>query len=97
MAGVSLVAETPSPRARIELLNEDPAPVVVNHGASEAPLGITSEIVAVIEAAVAAFVGKKVRILSIRMVEENAGDSNAWASQGRDMIQSSHNLVQRGH
>jgi hypothetical protein len=59
--------------------------------------GITAEMVAVIEAAVEIFLGTKTRIISIRMLDQLAGDSSAWASQGRDMVQSSHNLVQRGH
>lgn len=66
-------------------------------GAAETPQGVTPEIVAVIEAAAAQFVGKPVRILSIRVLEEPDDDSNVWASQGRDIIQTSHNLVQRGH
>jgi hypothetical protein len=59
--------------------------------------GITAEMVAVIEATVEIFLGTKARILSIRMLDQSDGDSSAWASQGRDMVQSSHNLVQRGH
>lgn len=72
--------------------------------ADEAPLaaadtsqGLTPEIVTVIEAAAAQFVGKPIRILSIRMLDEPDDGSNVWASQGRDIIQTSHNLVQRGH
>lgn len=76
----------------VSLIADEPAVV-----APETSQGVTSEIVAVIEAAAAQFVGKPVRILSIRMMEEADGDSNAWASQGRDIIQTSHNLVQRGH
>lgn len=63
----------------------------------ETPQAVTPEIVKVIESAATTFTGKKVRILSIRVLGEADGDSSAWASQGRDMIQSSHNLVQRGH
>ena len=59
--------------------------------------GITAEMVAVIEATVEIFLGTKARIRSIRMLDQSDGDSSAWASQGRDMVQSSHNLVQRGH
>lgn len=63
---------------------------------STAPPGITPEIVAVIEAAASQFVGGKVRILSIRMQSELPTTSGSWAEQGRDIIQTSHNLVQRG-
>ena len=93
MVGISLVAEDPSTREKTELLSHEPA----GKETSEAVPGITPEIVAVIEAAAAEFVGKAVRILSIRALGEADGDANAWASQGRDIIQTSHNLVQRGH
>lgn len=94
---VGLVADSPSSKVKTEL-NEDPAPVLVAHTTSaDGQQGVTPEIVAVIEAAAEEFMGRKVRILSIRMLEDADGDSNAWASQGRDMIQTSHNLVQRGH
>jgi hypothetical protein len=75
------------------VLNDFPVPVETH----SAPGGVTSEIVAVIEAAVTAFVGKKATILSVRVLNQPEGESNAWASQGRDMVQSSHNIVQRGH
>src|SRR5271157_4809097 len=59
--------------------------------------GITPEIVAVIEAAATAFLGTRIRILSIRILSESAQDSSSWAVRGRDIIHASHNLVQRGH
>jgi len=97
VVGVSLVAN-PSPKVKTELLNEEPPQPPIGHNDSaDGQQGVTSEIVAVIEAAAEAFVGKKVRILSIRMMGDADGDSNAWAAQGRDIIQTSHNLVQRGH
>ena len=62
-----------------------------------ASTGITPEIVAVIEEAATAFLGRKIRILSIRIRSESAQDSGSWADRGRDIIHASHNLVQRGH
>jgi len=98
VVGASLVADSPSPRVKTELLSDEPASApVANKNLADGQQGVTAEIVAVIEAAAEAFVGKKVRILSIKMIGEADSDSNAWASQGRDMIQTSHNLVQRGH
>ena len=71
---------------------------VAEHGfAVTASAGITPEIVAVIEAAATAFVGAKIRILSVRILSESAQDSGSWADRGRDIIHASHNLVQRGH
>src|SRR5271165_707229 len=59
--------------------------------------GITPEIVAVIEAAATAFLGRRIRILSVRILSESAQDLSTWAGRGRDIIHASHNLVQRGH
>jgi hypothetical protein len=79
--------------AGVSLIADGPPPAA----AVETSQGVTAEIVAVIEAAAAQFMGKPVRILSIRIINELNDDSNVWASQGRDIIQTSHNLVQRGH
>jgi hypothetical protein len=79
--------------AGASLIADEPAVAA----AVETSQGLTPEIVAVIEAAATQFIGKPVRILSIRLLEEPDADSNVWGSQGRDIIQSSHNLVQRGH
>lgn len=70
-----------------------------NHVAAmaEPTTGITPEILAVIETAATAFVGKKVRIISVRLASGSRADSSVWANQGRDIIHESHNLVQRGH
>ena len=51
--------------------------------------GISEEIMLVIAAAVAAFVGKSARIRSARYVNEG---QSPWAQQGRVFIQASHNL-----
>ena len=59
--------------------------------------GITPEIVAVIEAAATAYLGTRIRILSVRILSEVEQDSSSWAGRGRDIIHASHNLVQRGH
>jgi len=92
------LADAPSPREKPELQSGDAAALSIGQkDAAGGQLGVTPQIVAVIEAAAEAFVGKKVRILSITMIGDADGDSNAWAAQGRDIIQTSHNLVQRGH
>jgi methylmalonyl-CoA carboxyltransferase large subunit len=51
---------------------------------------LTPEIIMVLSAAVAAFLGKRARIRSARLVR--TGASNAWAQQGRVFVQASHNL-----
>lgn len=93
---VGLVADSPLKR-KTELSEEPVVELVVHKNSADGQQGVTHEVLSVIEAATEAFLGKKARIRSIRMLGESDGDSNAWASQGRDMIQTSHNLVQRGH
>src|SRR5262245_27080589 len=51
--------------------------------------GLTEELIAVITAAVAAFLGKKPHIRQIRLA------GSAWAQQGRVTIQASHALSAR--
>jgi methylmalonyl-CoA carboxyltransferase large subunit len=53
---------------------------------------VTPEIMPVLEAAVTAFLGKKVRILSARLLETPPEATSAWSQQGRVFVQSSHNL-----
>jgi hypothetical protein len=56
---------------------------------------VTAETLSVIAAAVTEFLGKKVRIRSARILNStSAGDR--WARLGREIVQTSHNLVQRG-
>ncbi len=52
---------------------------------------------AVIEQAAAAYLGRKVRIVSVRTRSQGGDESNAWTEQGRATVQAAHNLVQRGH
>ena len=54
---------------------------------------ITAETVAMIAAAVTAFLGKKVRVRSARRIFPSG--SNSWAQQGRAIVQASHNLFSR--
>jgi len=51
---------------------------------------IAPETILVLSAAVAAFLGKRARIKSARLVR--AAPSSAWAQQGRVFVQASHNL-----
>ena len=63
----------------------------------ETGTGITAEIMAVIEKAAAAYLGRPVRIVSVRLHASSEAERSGWAGQGRDVLQTSHNLVQRGH
>jgi hypothetical protein len=56
----------------------------------EAP--IPAETLAVIAAAAATFVGKRLRIRSFEQVPSTGTTVNRWSRQGRVLVQSSHNL-----
>jgi hypothetical protein len=62
-----------------------------------APVGITPELLDVLQAAATAFLGRKVFIISVNMHAQTTRESESWTSQGRDILQASHNIVQRGH
>jgi len=54
---------------------------------------LTAEILTVIQTAAAVFVAKKMQSEKT----QPDGNSSSWSNQGRDIVQASHNLVQRGH
>ncbi len=51
---------------------------------------VSPETIVILSAAVAAFLGKRARIRSARLVR--TAPSSAWAQQGRVFVQASHNL-----
>jgi methylmalonyl-CoA carboxyltransferase large subunit len=91
------------PVAPIAIPAAEPAPAAVPASAaaatavaSEPPPSeqLDDEILAVLTAAVAAFLGKTVRIRRARLMGP-LQPSNAWAQQGRVYVQASHNLGAR--
>jgi len=54
---------------------------------------VTPKTVSIIAAAVTEFLGKKVRIRSVKVLQERDAVSR-WVRQGRAMVQGSHNLAQ---
>ena len=71
-----------------------PAPAIPAPGPEPAEPAIAEEIspeiIMVLSAAVAAFLGKRARIRGARLVR--TAPSSAWAQQGRVFVQASHNL-----
>ncbi len=67
-----------------------PAPVIAKKEE------LSPETLLVIAAAVTAFLGKKVRIRSAKMLYSHES-FNAWSQQGRAVVQASHNVAQRVH
>jgi methylmalonyl-CoA carboxyltransferase large subunit len=67
-----------------------PAAVVAKAAEAETVEEVSPEIIMVLTAAVAAFLGKRARIRGARLVR--TGPSSSWAQQGRVFVQASHNL-----
>ena len=57
---------------------------------------VTPETLVVIAAAVTAFLGKRVRIRSAKLLQQRAVAASAWAQQGRATVHASHNLRCKG-
>ena len=72
------------------------SPAVEQQPVRRAAGEISPETMAVLTEAVAAFLGKKVRILSAKLLESPNESVNAWSQQGRVFVQASHNLRSRG-
>ena len=79
---VSTLAPVPASPKAVE-----PAVAVAPAPASEE---VSPEMIMVLTAAVAAFLGKRARIRGARLVRP--APSSAWAQQGRVFVQASHNL-----
>ena len=77
-------AETVKKEAETEAPRLAPSPPPAQPAVAE---GLSEELLLVISAAIAAFVGKKAHIRQIRLI-----GSAAWAQQGRVTIQASHAL-----
>ena len=75
------------------------APVTKADAAKEAAHGakaeVTPEVLVVIAAAVTAFLGKKVRIRSAKVLQSPYEVVNPWSQQGRVSVQASHNFRSR--
>ena len=81
--GKAAVAVAPAPTAPLVV---QPSPPPEPEKVEE----VAPEIIMVLTAAVAAFLGKRARIRGARLVR--TAPSNAWAQQGRVFVQASHNL-----
>jgi methylmalonyl-CoA carboxyltransferase large subunit len=79
----ALEAQLATPKASLAPPSPEPRPV-----ASE--VGLSEELVLVISAAIAAFLGKKPHIRQIRLL-----GAAGWVQQGRATIQASHDLAVR--
>jgi len=101
------IAELKRPAAAPPVVAPDAAPAAKGTAAAppptkeaappkqEMPEEVTPEMLVVIAAAVTAFLGKKVRIRSAKMLQSPYEIVNPWSQQGRVFVQASHNLRSR--
>ncbi|MFN0170541.1 MAG: hypothetical protein ACKV22_29320 [Bryobacteraceae bacterium] len=77
--------------ARLEALEGEPP-----ESAEPAPKvdAIPPDVIVMLGAVIASYLGKKVRIRSARRI--HAGGSSPWAQQGRVFVQASHMLTRHG-
>jgi hypothetical protein len=93
VAEVGRIQEKPAvPVAAIEAS----APAAAAPEVVEPEEEVTAETLVVIAAAVTAFLGKKVRIRSAKMVRQPREAVSAWSQHGRMLVHSSHNPRARG-
>ena len=78
------------------IVEAEAAPHAVNAVASQQKEKVTPETLVMIAAAVTAFLGKKVRIRSAKMLRTPREVANPWSQQGRASLQASHDLRSRG-
>lgn len=93
IGGGAVRAAAPPPASAVQ-----PAPAVPKPAAAPPPPAeqeISPEILMVISAAVAAFLGKKARVRGARLIRPVVSTS-AWAQQGRVFVQAARNLPYRG-
>jgi hypothetical protein len=93
-----LEASAPAPPARSVATvtlpvseSNPPTPLTTSHPAESEE--ISPDTLLIIAAAVTAFLGKKVRVRSAKMLQSPYEIVNPWAQQGRVFVQASHNLA----
>lgn len=78
--------------SRLAELTKAPAPAQAQPIVPEKKEEVSPEMIIVLSAAVTAFLGKKVRIRSAKMLQSPYEIVNPWSQQGRVIVQASHNL-----
>jgi len=90
----SAPVEKPAPIVAPVVAPAPPPPVVTKPVPPPKKEEVSPEMLLVIAAAVTAYMGKKVRIRSAKIVYSQES-FNPWSQQGRVFVQASHNLTQR--
>jgi methylmalonyl-CoA carboxyltransferase large subunit len=102
----ALTGEIKALEARVAELSKAPAtapvaemkvePVAAKPAAPRENEEVSPEMLVVMAAAVTAFLGKKVRIRSAKVLQQPREVANSWSQQGRMLVHASHNLRMRG-
>ncbi len=79
-----------------EGVEDEPEPVAIRQADNLEDEEVPQETMAVLAAAVTAFLGGRVRILSARRLQSPRQFTSPWSQQGRVFVQASHNLRARG-
>jgi hypothetical protein len=82
--------------ARLAQVGHPAASAAVTEAVHREQEQVTPETLVVIAAAVTAFLGKKVRIRSAKLLQHRAVAASAWAQQGRAAVHASHHPRLRG-
>lgn len=90
------VAELNQPAASAPVVEVKTAASAAKDSAHRETGEVTPEILVVITAAVTAFLGKKVRIRSAKMLQSSCEVVNPWSQQGRMLVHTSHHPRIRG-
>src|SRR3974390_1101328 len=89
-------AAVPAPTAKSQSASLPPERATAPVAKAEKQEEVAPEMLLVIAAAVTAYLGKKVRIRSAKMLQSPYEIGNPWLQQGRVFVQASHNLRPRG-
>ena len=90
------VAELSQPAASAPVVEVKTAASAAKDAAHRDTGEVTPEMLVVITAAVTAFLGKKVRIRSAKMLQSSYEVVNPWSQQGRVFVHASHLFRSRG-
>jgi methylmalonyl-CoA carboxyltransferase large subunit len=90
------VAELSQPAASVPVIEVKTAASAAKDAAHGETGEVTAEMLVVIMAAVTAFLGKKVRIRSAKMLQSSYEVVNPWSQQGRMLVHASHLFRSRG-
>jgi methylmalonyl-CoA carboxyltransferase large subunit len=92
-ARVAELSKAPVPAPVVEMVA---APAAAKPAAHRENEEVSPEMLVVMAAAVTAFLGKKVRIRSAKMLQQPREVANSWSQQGRMLVHASHNLRMKG-